>query len=117
MDKRSILIGVAVGVAIIGLIIYGVLNMGQQFSGNLLTGRIAEKELRPLPATEITIGKGRVRSKRVEGDYVFQVYVEAEKRTYTVWVDKVAYYSKRVGDIYRFPPPAPEKPAEPKESK
>jgi hypothetical protein len=103
-SRREILIGIAIGAVLLALVIVAVLNMGAKVSGKGLTGRITEKHFTPEePSTEITIGKGGVSRREVDGTCKFVVWVEAEKKYYTIWdVPKSAYESHKVGDDYYF---------------
>jgi hypothetical protein len=106
-SRRELLVGLLVGAALLALVLLAVLNMGGKVAGRGLTGRITEKHFTPEePSTEITIGKGGVRQREVDGTYTFVVWVEAEKKVYTVWVDKSVYQTRKVGeDFYFLRPP------------
>jgi hypothetical protein len=102
-SRREIVIGVVVGAVLLALVIFAVLNMGAKVSGKGLTGRITEKHFMPEePSTEITIGKGGVSQREVDGTYKFVVWVETGKKYYTVWVDKSVYETKKTGDDFYF---------------
>jgi hypothetical protein len=106
-SRREIIIGVLAGAVFLALVVFAVLNMGAKVSGKGLTGRITEKHFTPEePSTEITIGKGGVRQRDVDGTCTFVVWVGAEKKYYTVWVDKSVYETRKVGeDFYFMRPP------------
>jgi hypothetical protein len=102
-SRREIILGVLVGVVLLAIVLYGVLNMGAKVTGKGLTGRITEKHFMPEePSTEITIGKGGVSQRDVDGTYTFVLWVEAEKKYYTVWVDKSVYETRSIGEDYFF---------------
>jgi hypothetical protein len=102
--KKEIALGVAAGAALFALIAWGVVALSRQLPTQL-TGRIVSKTFVPQPETQITIGKAGLHERRVEGDYIFEVRVERDNRTYSVWVDKPTYDSRNVGDEFSFPRP------------
>jgi hypothetical protein len=110
--RRDVLIGVSAGIVLIAGLLFGFFQMSHDVVGNGLTGVILSKTFTPLPEEQITIGKHGVHERRVEGEYVFVVHVEAENKDYTVWIDKQVYDSRQVGDRFYFlrPPRQKEQP-------
>src|SRR5215210_7751609 len=89
--KRDVIVGIVAGLLVLGFVAYAFLHTSRGVAGKTLTGTITAKHFKPLPETEtqITIGKGGVREREVEGEYTFEVRVESENgKLYTVWVDK-----------------------------
>lgn len=108
-SKRDLVLGILGGLVLLGVIIFGLLNMSRSVSGKGLTGKITAKHFTPQPAeTQITVGKGGLQQRQVDGDYRFEVFVEGENKTYTVWVDKKVYEAQEVGDLFFFLRPARE---------
>ena len=110
-SRKEILLGVVAGLVVICLVLFAILNMNREVVGKGIVGRITEKNFTPEePSTEITLGREGVRARQVDGIYTFVVWVENEKKYYTIWVDKELYNTKKVGDTYYFlrPPRAAE---------
>lgn len=108
-SKKEILLGVLGGLLLMGLVAFGFLHMNRDVAGKGITGKITAKHFTPQPMeTQITIGKGGVKQRNVDGEYLFEVFVETENKTYTVWVDKTVYEAQQVGDLFYFLRPAPQ---------
>lgn len=108
-SKRELLLGVLAGLLLLGIIVFGFLNMSRDVAGKGITGKITAKHFTPqAPESQITIGKGGLQQRQVDGDYRFEVFVQEENKTYTVWVDKKVYEAQREGDLFYFLRPAPE---------
>lgn len=106
-SARDIWIAVIIGVMLVGFLVFGVLSMSKRIASASLRGTIVEKEFVPEPQTQITIGRGGVQGRRVQGDYILKVRVASEDRTYNVWVDEKVYEARKVGDDFMFPRPTP----------
>lgn len=108
---RDVVLGVAIGLLVLGFVIYGIMSMSNRVMGNDLIGTITAKHFTPqAEEQQITLGKGGLNEKTVTGEYRFEVQVPPENKIYTVWVDKVVYDARNVGEEFRFPRPAPAKP-------
>ena len=108
-SKKDLVIGIVAGALLLGLIVFGLLNMSRGVSGKGITGKITAKHFTPqVTETQITIGQGGVQKREVDGDYRFEVYVQEENKTYTVWVDKQVYAAQKIGDLFYFLKPARE---------
>ncbi|MEI8343311.1 MAG: hypothetical protein WCH43_17455, partial [Verrucomicrobiota bacterium] len=83
--KRDTLIGILAGAVIITLLAFAFMQMSKGVVGQGLTGTILSKTFTPLPEEQITIGKGGIRERAVDGEYRFEVQVESN--VYTVWVE------------------------------
>jgi hypothetical protein len=103
--KRDTILGVLGGAVLLALLAFGFIHLSQDVTGKGLTGIITSKTFTPQPEEQITIGQGGPRARRIEGEYRFEVNVDS--RIYTVWVDKLAYDTKEVGDRFYFMPPPP----------
>ncbi len=107
-SRRELIIAIGAGVILAAFIIFGISRMGNEASGRFLTGEITEKHFEPLPETRISLGSAGLVKENIAGDYRFNVRVPGD-RDYTVWIDKVTYDARSVGDSFRFPRP-PEAP-------
>ena len=99
--RRDLLIGLAIGLALMALILFGVMKMAGGVTGMTLDGKIVAKHFTPYKEAEVTFGKGGVRRK--EGDYVLEC--EAKGRVYLVSVDEKTYQAVQVGGQFLFPRP------------
>ncbi len=107
-SARDIILGVLVGVAVLGFILWGILSLAKGLPPNrLLTGRIISKHFHAQPEEQLSIGQGGLQAQHIDGQYTLEVAVPGDK-TYTVWVDKTVFNARQVGDELSFlPPPAP----------
>ena len=99
--RDSLIAGIC-AVLILGFIIYGIATMASKPVGSRLTGTITERRFTPAPEQQIEFGKKGIQAREIEGEHIFVVRVEPEKRTYEVPVDKILYESKKVGDSLTF---------------
>jgi hypothetical protein len=103
---RETLFAIACGVLVLGFVIYGVMSMGakqQPASANMLSGKVVAKKFIPGPQEqEISFGSKGVRTKTHTGEYLLEVRVESEQRTFTVPVDPSTYQAARIGDRQTF---------------
>ncbi|MEI7957918.1 MAG: hypothetical protein WCI40_02325 [Verrucomicrobiota bacterium] len=99
--RRDLLIGLAVGLVVMALIIFGVVSMAGGVTGTTLNGKIVAKNFTPFEEKQVTFGKGGVHQR--DGDYVLEC--EAKGRLYLVAVDKETYNATKVGGPYLFPRP------------
>ena len=99
------------GIGVLAFVIYGVMTMGsnqESASRNTLTGKVTKKTFHPAPEEQVTFGNKGVNSRKVEGEYLFEVWVEKEKRSFEVPVDKMTYESTNVGGTLTFERPPSE---------
>lgn len=101
--RRDLIISIGIGVAVLALLFFGVMNMGSRVVGNTLTGTIVAKKFTPAPEEQVTIGKGGVHARHIDGEYLFEVDVDG--RVYNVWVKKEIYEVKKEGETFVFPRP------------
>ena len=107
---RDVTIAVAAGVALLGFVIWGILHMSQDVTGHaMLTGKIVSKHFEPQPEEQLTIGKGGLDEKELDGIYTMQVRT-GDGETYKVFVEKPVYESHQTGDELSFLPPPPRPP-------
>ncbi len=99
--------GIVVAVLVLGFIAGAtVYTYNTSMSSGAFTGKVVGKEFTPEPAQEITIGRGGVASRKVEGEFLLKVQTPDGSRTYNVWVDKIEYDRFNVGDdFYVVPTP------------
>lgn len=106
--KKEIVLGIAAGVVILGVLLYAIMNMSSGVVDKGLTGTITAKHFTPQKEEQITIGKSGVHERELEGEYTFEV--TAENKPYTIWVDKSIYDAHKVGDRFYFLRPTPAQP-------
>jgi hypothetical protein len=78
--RDSLIAGIC-AVLILGFIIYGIATMASKPVGNRLTGTITERRFTPAPEQQIEFGKKGIQAREIEGEHIFVVRVEPEKRT------------------------------------
>lgn len=101
--RRDLFIGLAVGVLLLGLVVFAVMNMSGGVAGSTLTGKIVEKTYVPFEEEQVTFGKKGVHARKTDGEYTLECDVQG--RHYWVTVDKATYMSKKVGDTFFFSRP------------
>ncbi len=113
MRLRDTLIAVGAGLAVLAFVIYAILALNRQAgaSGGV-EGIIVAKEFVSQPETQVTVGRGGVKSREIAGAYVLRVRVPTEHdKVYRVYVDRAVYDSQREGRRYYFiRPPAKDSP-------
>jgi len=103
--RRETLFAVACGILVLGFIGYGVMSMGSRqeaASTNTLSGKVVGKRFTPAPQEEISFGSKGLKAKRTAGEYVLEVRVAREGRTFEVPVDASTYEAARAGDRQTF---------------
>lgn len=103
--KRDALIAVVAGVLVLGLVIFGIMEMAKPAppSPNLLTGVVVGKQFTPLKERQITFSGKKLKGVReIDGEYVLKVRVPPENRVYDVPVEKPQYEAKKEGDTLTF---------------
>lgn len=104
---RDVMIGVVAGAALLGLLLWGIIHMSQEVtSHSLLTGRILSKHFEPQPEEQLTIGKGGLDERDIDGIYTMEVQTP-DGKMYKVFVEKPVYTSRQPGDELSFLPPPP----------
>ncbi len=103
--NREFWISIAVGVILMGALVYGFSQMGKRVAGLNLTGVITEKIFTPLGEEQVTIGrKGKnLTAIKVDGEY--ELRVKVGDKEYIVPVRKEVYEKKQVGETFTFPRP------------
>lgn len=103
---RDVTIAVIAGVALLGFVLWGIFHMSQDVGGHsLLTGKITGRHFEPQKEEQMTVGRGGLDEKDLDGIYTMDVRTP-DGRTYTVYVEKPIYESHQVGDELSFLPPA-----------
>jgi hypothetical protein len=106
---RDAMIAIVVGAVVLAFVVYGISTMGTSGSRNTLTGTIVAKTFTPQPERQISFsGRKLEGAKEIEGEYLLEVRVEAEKRTFQVPVEKPLYETRNVGDSLTFVRPPSE---------
>jgi hypothetical protein len=99
---RDVLLAIAIGMLLLGFLAWAIVSLSSGVAGKMLTGTIVAKHFTPQPEHQITIGKGGLRERDLAGEYTFEVYIESEKKTYTIWVDKRDYDARKTGEPFQF---------------
>jgi hypothetical protein len=106
------LIAVAAGAGVLGFVGYGIVVMSgwqKKASTNTLTGKIAAKHFTPAPEDQISFNRKRgLKSEHIAGEYVLEVLVKAEDRTFEVPVDASTYEAVKIGGSFTFMRPRSE---------
>lgn len=111
-SKRDWIIGIVAGLVVVGFLAIGIWTMYREVAGYRLTGTIVSKNFTPQPEEQVSIGKGGLHERKVDGIYTFEVRVESENnRIYTIWVDKTDYDARKTGEVFSFMRPPPARPA------
>ncbi|MCX6968216.1 MAG: hypothetical protein NTZ46_10665 [Verrucomicrobia bacterium] len=99
--RRDLCLGLAGGLVLMALAVFGFMKMSGGVTGIILNGQIVAKHFTPFAEKQVSFGKGGVR--QIEGDYVLECDVKG--RLYLVTVDKETYKAAQVGKQYLFPRP------------
>ena len=104
---RDVTIAVAAGLILLGFIGWGIFRMSQDAGEHaLLTGTIVAKHFQPHSEEQLTVGRGGLDERDIDGIYTMDVKTPGG-RTYTVFVEKPIYTTHKVGDDLSFLPPPP----------
>ncbi|HEX4084637.1 MAG TPA: hypothetical protein VHY22_07000 [Chthoniobacteraceae bacterium] len=104
---RDVTIGVIAGLALLGAVVWGIMGMGQGVTGHsVLAGKIVSKQFQPQQEEQLTVGRGGLDERNVDGTYTMVVRTP-DGHDYTVFVDKAAYQAHKDGDSFTFLPPPP----------
>lgn len=107
---RDVTIAVVAGIALLAFVLWGILHMSQEVTGHsLLTGKIVSKHFEPQQEEQLTIGKGGLDKKNLDGTYTMEVRTP-DGQIYKVFVEKPVYESHQTGDELSFLPPPPRQP-------
>ena len=111
--RRDTIVAVICGLLVLGFIGYGVIRMSSRQEAaatNVLTGKVVGKKFTPRPEEQISFGSKGVQARKTEGEYLLEVRVESEQRTFEVPVDALTYEAARLGDRQTFlRPPSEQK--------
>lgn len=104
--RREMLIAVASGVAVLGFVGYGIFVMSgwqRKASTNTLTGKIVAKRFNPAPEDQISFSRKKgLKSEHIAGEYILDIRVSEEDRTFEVPVDANTYEAVRMGSSFTF---------------
>jgi hypothetical protein len=104
---REVTFAIIGGAALLALVLWGILHMNQDVAGHsLLTGKIVAKHFQPQPEEQLSLGKGGLDEKNVDGVYTMDVKTP-DGHIYTVFVEKPIYDAHQPGDDLSFLPPPP----------
>ncbi len=99
---RDAIIAIACGALVLGFLVYGIFTMSAAGKKNTLTGMVISKQFIPAPEEQISVGKKGLKAERIEGEYLLEVRVDEDNRTYQVPVRKEIYEAREVGDSQSF---------------
>jgi hypothetical protein len=110
--RREMLLAIAAGVGVLGFVGYGIAVMSgwqKKASRNTLTGKVVAKHFTPAPEDQISFSRKKgVKSEHIAGEYILDVRVSEEDRTFEVPVDGNTYEAVRIGSSFTFIRPASE---------
>jgi hypothetical protein len=103
-------IGIIAGVVLLAFVAWAILHMSEGVVGRgPLTGKIMARHFQPQPEEQLTVGRGGLDQKQIDGVYTMDVQTP-DGHNYTVFVDKSVYDSHQPGDSITFLPPPPKAP-------
>jgi len=106
------LIAVAAGMGVLAFVGYGIATMSawqNKASKNTLTGKIVAKHFTPAPEDQISFNRKKgMKSEHVAGEYVLEIRVSEEERTFEVPVDGDTYEAVKIGASFTFMRPRSE---------
>jgi hypothetical protein len=109
--RREMVVATLSGLGVLVAIGYGVFALGKgqrKAARNTISGRIQKKTFTPSPEQQISVGRGGLNSREFAGEYILEVFVKSEDRTFQVPVDDTTYEAARVGDSFTFTRPPSE---------
>jgi hypothetical protein len=109
--RRETLLGLLCGIGVLVFIGLGVMTMGdrqQSASSNTLTGKVIKKTFTPRSEDQVSFGSRGTSAGHVAGEYVLEVHVKQENRTFQVPVDAATYEAMRPGASFSFMRPRSE---------
>lgn len=111
LPARVVLSAVAIGLLVVGFIVFAVWQSGHGITQARMSGMIVSKEFQPLdqPEREITLNRsGALSATNSTGNFIITVEVpqpDGTKKLYTVWLnDKARYDAVKVGDSFDVGP-------------
>ena len=107
---RDTVIAAVCIVAILALLVWGVMQLGEKPAGNKLTGKIVAKEFTPMKVETVEFkGRHLKATRESDGEFLFKVRVDSEGgRVFDVPVSKATYQAKKEGDSMEFVRPRSE---------
>ncbi len=111
LPARVVLSAVAIGLLVVGFIIFAVYQSGQGITEARMSGTIVSKSFQPpeQPEREITLNRsGTLSATNATGNFIITVEVpqpDGTKKLYTVWLnDKARYDEAEVGGTFDVGP-------------
>ena len=101
--RRDLLLGLAIAIALLALIGFAMKNLSGGVSSSTINGKVVNKSYTPCHEEQVTFGRGGVKARQRDGEYVLEC--EAEGRTYLVPVEQGTYLMLKVGDHHLFARP------------
>jgi hypothetical protein len=104
-SMRDVVVAAVIGLALLAFVGWGILRMSHDvMPAPLLTGKILAKNFTPQPEEQMTVGKGGLDERDVDGIYTMEVKT-ADGHVCTVYAEKPIYEGHKVGDELTFLPP------------
>lgn len=101
--RRDLLVGLTIALVLLALIGFAVTKLSGGVSASTINGRIVNKTYTPYHEEQVTFGKGGVKARHRDGEYILEC--EAEGHTYLVPVEKETYLVLKVGEHHLFARP------------
>ena len=108
VNRRDVIVGLLVALAVIGFITFAVLNSGGYKERNKVTGVVRSHEKPGPRETLMIVSKKGVTEKTADTGYSLKVWVESEKREYEVMVSKEDWDKTKDGSELSFLRPTSE---------
>jgi hypothetical protein len=108
LNRRDIIIGVMIAVALIGLILLLIFSVGGYQERNKFSGVVRGHNDPGLRETLMTVSRKGVSEKTADTGYSLKVWVESQKREYEVMVSKKTWDETKDGEEIRFMRPPSE---------
>lgn len=109
--SRDAIIATLCGLAVLVFLVYGIATMANRqkpATSNTLAGKVVGKKFTPQPEDVVSFGSRGTSAEHVAGEYVLEVHVKQENRTFEVPVDAKTYEAVRVGASFSFMRPRSE---------
>lgn len=101
-SKRDFLLALAIALGVLGFVVLAIYSTGTEKPKNTITGIVTGRRATGERETLMTVSRQGVKEKTSDTGYYLQVFVEAEKRTYEVMVEKELWQGKKDGTRLDF---------------
>lgn len=111
LPARTVIFAVAIALAVLGFLIFAMVQIGRPIDRAWMTGTVVAKEFRPFEQREqrITLdANGQISARTVDGEYILTVDVPQEDgttRPFKVWMPgRESFDQVKVGDSFNVGP-------------